>query len=121
MQKVLDPIDKWIQEEHQGEMAIIIPDSVQRGMDKSISSSMANYMFRTTQGKRMRNIVINPFWVDSSTTVGSQVADIIVHILMNSMRPIDERKNLDGLWRKVVSMEFRSADSSTRGIRKNNR
>lgn len=58
------------------------------------------------------------FWVDSSTTAGSQVADIIAHVLMNSMRPATRRKNLQELWRKVAALEFRSVDMRTRGIRK---
>lgn len=115
---LLERVELWMQEQHADASAIIVPDTVHEGIDHHLSRRIADFLFRSTQGKRMRHIVPNPFWVDSRTTAGSQLADVVAHILMNGMRPEGQRKPLDHLWRQVVALEFRSVDLTTRGIRR---
>jgi hypothetical protein len=116
--RLLERVESWMREEHPDRAAVIVPDTVHEGIDRQLSKRIADFLFRSDQGKRMRHLVPSPFWVDSHSTAGSQVADIIAHILMNGMRPASERKALDDLWRRVVSLEYRSVDGRTRGIRR---
>jgi len=116
--RLLERVESWMREQHDDRAAVIVPDTVHEGIDRQLSKRIADYLFRSSDGKRMRHLVPNPFWVDSHSTTGSQVADLVAHILMNSMRPAGQRKAIDHLWRKVVSMEYRSTDGRTRGIRR---
>ena len=65
---------------------------------------------------KLRHIVVDPFWVDSRTTAGSQLADLIAHILMNSMRPATTRKPIYALWRKVMAMNTRAPICKLAGL-----
>jgi hypothetical protein len=116
-QRLLERVDLWMQEQRPREAAIIVLDEVSAGVDKHLSECMADFLYKSSAGRKMRHIVTHPFWVDSRTTAGSQVADIIAHLLMNSMRPAAEQKPLEDLWRKLCAREFRSHDGRTRGIR----
>ena len=120
-QRLLERVDLWMREQYPDEAAIIVPDTVHHQIDWQLSKRIAHFLFRSNEGQRMRHLVPNPFWVDSSSTPGSQLADIIAHLLMNGMQPQQERKPLDQLWRKVVALEFRSVNLSTRGIRRINK
>ena len=120
--RLLERIEHFMQEQNPNKSAVIVLDRVKDDEDKNLSECLSDFLFRSSSGKRMRHLVPNPFWVDSKTTAGSQTADILAHILMNSMRPDATRKPLDNLWRKVAAMEYRSRDLKTRGIRRiNNR
>lgn len=115
--RLLERVEAWMAEQHPDGAAVMVFDTVHNGCDLRVSRQMADFLFRSKQGQAMRHIVCNPFWVDSTTTAGSQAADLVAHILMNSMRPATDRKPLAHLWQKVASMEFRSVDMKTRGIR----
>ena len=116
--RILERIEMWMKEQHPDEMAIVVPDTIHEGININLSEKIGDYLYRSVSGQKLRHIVVNPFWVDSRTTAGSQLADLIAHILMNSMRPERTRKRLDVLWRKVMALEFKSTDLQTRGIRK---
>lgn len=116
--RLLERVNLWMKEQHTGSAAIVVLDTVSYRVDHHLSKHMSDFLFRSTQGKQMRHIVPNPFWVDSRTTAGTQIADLIAHVLMNSMRPSGQRKPLDNLWGKVVGLEFHSRDLRTRGIRR---
>ena len=118
--RLLERIQMWMQEEHSEKMAVLAMDSVKNEIDLGLSRQVANYLYKSSHGKAMRHIVVSPFWVTSDSHAGTQCADLIAHILMNSMLATSERKPLDALWRLVVSMEFRSVDQKTRGIKKIN-
>lgn len=118
LSRCLERVEAWMREQHPDGAAVIVLDRVNDVRDRDVSERMARFLFRSQAGRRMRHLVVNPFWVDSRTTAGSQLADLVAHILMNSLRPINDRKNLDWLWRKVVALEFRSTDQVTRGIRR---
>ena len=62
------------------------------------------YLHRHATGKTLVRVVPAPFWIDSKTTAGSQVADIVAHTLMNSMMPPAERKPIEFLWQKVMAL-----------------
>ena len=116
--RILERIEMWMKEQHPNQMAIVVPDTIHEGINMNLSEKIGDFLYRSPSGQKMRHIVVNPFWVDSRTTAGSQLADLIAHILMNSMRPTNTRKQLDELWRKVMALEFKSTDLETRGIRK---
>ncbi len=116
--RLLERIEMWMREQHPDDMAIVVPDTIHEGININLSERIGDFLFRSASGQKLRHIVVNPFWVDSRTTAGSQLADLIAHILMNSMRPTKARKPIDALWRKVMALEFKSTDLQTRGIRK---
>jgi hypothetical protein len=118
LHRLLERANLWMREQHPDGAAIVVLDTVSYRVDHHLSKHMADFLFRSVQGKLMRHIVPNPFWVDSRTTAGTQIADLIAHVLMNSMRPPAQRKPLDDLWKKVVGLEFHSRDLRTRGIRR---
>ncbi len=115
--RMFERIEKWMAEQHPDQMAIVVPDTIHEGINLNLSEKIADFLFRSSEGKKMRHLVTSPFWVDSRTTAGSQMADLIAHILMNAMKPRSEQKKIDSLWRKVMALEFRSVDGRTRGIR----
>lgn len=58
----------------------------------------------------MKHIFPSPFWIDSQSMAGAQVADLVAHILMNSMLPEPERKPLGKLWDQVIELRWRWED-----------
>jgi hypothetical protein len=116
--RILERIEMWMKEQHPDQMAIVVPDTIHEGININLSEKIGDFLYRSGSGQKLRHIVVNPFWVDSRTTAGSQLADLIAHVLMNSMRPAKTRKRLDELWRKVMALEFKGADLQTRGIRR---
>ena len=116
--RLLERIELWMREQHPDAAAIIVPDTVHDGIDRRLFQHMADYLFKSVAGKRMRHIVANPFWVDSQATTGSQLADVVAHVLLNNARPRVRQKPLDSLSRKLLEMEYRSLNLQTRGIRR---
>lgn len=103
--RLLDRINKWMLDAHPDRMAIPVFDSIHGGANSHLSRQIGQYLYRHARGSQMRKIVPTPFWIDSTTTAGSQMADIISHVLMNSMQPFKERKPIEFLWKRVVAME----------------
>jgi len=103
--RLLDRINKWMLDAHPDRMAIPIFDNIHGGTNSHVSRQIGMYLYRHAVGKEMRRIVPTPFWIDSKSTAGSQVADVVAHILMNSMQPLMERKDTEFLWNLVVGME----------------
>jgi hypothetical protein len=117
-QVLLERVDLWLRESHADDHAILIFDSIDLQTSRLLNRCVGDFLFRHVGGQRMLNVVPTPFWVDSSSTPGSQVADIIAHVLMNSMFSSADRKPLESAWRRVAQMEFRGRDGRTRGIRR---
>jgi hypothetical protein len=115
--RLLERVELWMKEQHADDMVSVIPDTID-SYKHNLSSSLADFLFRSAQGKAMRHVVVTPFWVDSSVTIGSQLADIVAYLILNTMRPATRRLPLHDLWRIVASMEFSSVDGVTRGIRR---
>ncbi len=115
--RLIERVQCWMAEDHPDESAILVFDAIDSETSRTLNQSISDFLFRSRAGKEMTQIVPSPFWVASDATPGSQVADIIAHILMNSMLPKAERKQLDHLWSAVARMEFRSKNGSMRGIR----
>jgi hypothetical protein len=115
--RLYERVEMWMKEQHPDKMVSIIPDTIEN-YKHNLSACLADFLFRSAVGKGMRHIVVTPFWVDSSLTVGAQLADIVAYVLMNGMRPSTIQIPLDTQWRKVAALEFRSMDMETRGIRK---
>lgn len=113
--RLLERVELWMQEQHRYEMVSIVPDTID-SYKHNLSRCLADFLYRSNQGKQMRHIVVTPFWVDSSVTVGAQVADVVAYLLMDSQRSVTS--SLTHLQAYVNTMEFRSRDGRTRGIRK---
>ena len=114
--RLFERVEQWMREEHSDGMVSVIPDNLDQ-CNSRLSKCLADYFFRSPKGNSMRHLVVTPFWVDSSVTVGSQLADIIAYILMDAMRPRNEPSPLYKLWNRVGALEFRSLDGAMRGIR----
>lgn len=103
--RLLDRINNWMIDANPNQMAIPVFDNIHGGTNSHVSRQIGKYLYRHARGKKIRKIIPTPFWIDSSSTAGSQIADIVAHILMNSMLPSFERKQIEFLWQSVVGME----------------
>jgi hypothetical protein len=111
--RLLDRINKWMLDAYPDRMAIPVFDNIHGGTNSHVSRQIGKYLYRHAIGKTMRRIVPTPFWIDSKSTAGSQVADVVAHILMNSMMPPNERKAIEFLWDLVVGMESTGSNYRT--------
>ena len=114
--RLFERVEKWMAEQHEKEMVSVIPDTIDN-YRQNMSSCLSDFLFRSHQGKAMRHIVVTPFWVDSSVTVGAQLADVVAYLIMNTMRPTEKQNRLVNLWRLMSAMEFHSIDGETCGIK----
>ena len=114
--RLFERVERWMVEQHGNQMVSIIPDTIDN-YRQNMSVCLADFLFRSSQGKAMRHIVVTPFWVDSSVTVGAQLADVVAYLIMNTMRPAEKQNRLVNLWRLMSAMEFHSIDGETRGIK----
>lgn len=118
LQALMERVESWMTESFPASHANLVFDAIDNRTSRDLNFCVSDFLFRHAVGRRMRHIVPTPFWVDSDSTPGSQVADIIAHVLMNSMLPEDHRKPLGSVWRRVNGMMFTSRDGRTRGIRR---
>jgi len=103
--RLLDCINRWMLDIHPDRMAIPVFDTIHGGTNSHLSRQIGRYLWRHALGQQMKKIVPSPFWIDSKSTAGSQVADIVSHILMNSMLPPQDRKPLEFLWPRITDLE----------------
>lgn len=80
-------------------------DSVHLGQDHGIEAGVSNFMFRTSKGQQMRQIVPQPFFVNSMLTPGLQVADIVSYLLRLAMA--EEHARLP--WQLLIDQVYRLA------------
>lgn len=118
LRALMERVEIWMSEDYPQEYASLVFDAIDNQTSRDLNTCVSDFLFRSSEGRRMRHIVPTPFWVDSDSTPGSQVADIIAHVLMNSMLPEARRKPLGSVWRRVNGMMFASQDGRTRGIRR---
>lgn len=118
LRALIERVQVWMAESEPNSFASLIFDAIDSRTSQNLNSCVSDFLFRHADGKRMRQIVPTPFWVDSNSTPGAQVADIIAHALMNSMLPDFRRKPLNSIWRRVNGMMFTSQDGRVRGIRR---
>lgn len=118
LRALMERVETWMAESFPDEHAILVFDAINNQTSRDLNTCVSDFLYRHAEGKRMRHLVPTPFWVDSDSTPGSQVADIIAHVLMNSMLPEHRRKPLGSVWRRVNGMMFTSQDGKVRGIRR---
>ena len=114
--RLFERVELWMREQHEDGMISVVPDTVDN-YRQNMSVCLADFLFRSSQGKSIRHIVVTPFWVDSSVTIGAQLADVVAYLIMNTMRPKEKQSRLVPLWRLMSAMEFHSMDGETRGIK----
>lgn len=115
---LLERVDLWMKEQHKDEHAALIFDAIHSRISADLNLCASDFLFRHREGQRMRNLVPTIFWVDSASSPGSQVADIIAHLLMSSALPSRERKPLTTPWSTLNRMSYFSEDGRTRSIRR---
>lgn len=118
LRSLMERVELWMAESHPDQHASLIFDAIDNRTSRELNTRTSDFLYRHQEGRKMRHIVPTPFWVDSSSTPGSQVEDIIAHVLMNSMLPETRRKPLASVWRRVNGMMFTSQDGRVRGIRR---
>jgi len=105
--KLIGLAGRWAAQDHPGQCVTLGLDTEHNGVNLPLSRCIADYLYRSRAGERLRHVFPSPFWIDSQSMVGAQVADLVAHILMNSMLPESERKALDGLWKQVYGLRGR--------------
>lgn len=77
-------------------------DSANPNADRSLSRRFAETVF---ERPALASISPTPFILDTRTSPPLQVADLVAHLVLQRLRPVDERKPLDDLYAQVASME----------------
>lgn len=90
--ELLEVIAQWMEEQYPRQPATLVMDTEHNGVNLPLSRAIATYLYRSEFGGKNKHLFPSPFWVDSQSMVGSQVADLIAHVLMNSMKPESEQK-----------------------------
>lgn len=106
-QRLLEIVGTWMQEEFEGQPVTLVMDTEHNGINLPLSRAIAMYMYRSAVGKRMKHVFPSPFWIDSQSMAGAQVADLVAHILMNAMKPESERKAIQGLTSQVYGLSHK--------------
>jgi len=115
-QCLLEVVGNWMQESYEGQAVTLVMDTEHNGINLPLSRAISKFMYRSAIGKRMKHVFPAPFWIDSQSLAGAQIADLVAHILMNAMKPDGERKNLDGLTEQVYSLSHRWKERSGQTI-----
>lgn len=105
--RLIEVIAAWMDEEYQGQPVTLVMDTEHNGINLPLSRAIAQFMYRSAFGKRVKHVFPAPFWIDSQSMAGAQVADLIAHILMNAMKPEAERKQLQELTSRVYGLSHR--------------
>jgi len=78
-QQLLIRINHYAQE--LDEMGLVVYDQRDTKADRQISDAFNNYLFRSSTGKSLRNIVESPLFVSSFITPGIQFADLCAGVV----------------------------------------
>jgi len=97
-QKLIGVIANWMDEQFPGRPVTLALDTEHDGINLPLSRSIADFLYRTRSGQEMKHVFPSPFWIDSQSMAGSQIADLVAHVLMSSMLPEAERKPIEELW-----------------------
>ncbi len=108
--KLIKNVGRWMEEEYPGQPATLVLDTEHNGVNLPLSRSIADLLYRSQYGIKMKHIFPSPFWIDSQSMAGAQIADLVAHILMNSMQPEPERKPINRLWEQVNDLRWRWED-----------
>lgn len=109
--KLIQTVGEWMVRDHPGEPVTLVLDTEHSGVNLPLTRSIADYLYRSDIGKKMKHIFPAPFWIDSRSMAGSQIADLVAHIIMNSMLPEAEMKPVKGLWSRVWDLRARGAEA----------
>ena len=105
--RLIHIIGKWMAEQHPNQSVTLVLDTEHNAVNLPLSRSIADYLYKSSNGRNLKHVFPSPFWIDSQSMSGAQVADLVAHILMNSMMPETERKQIDRLWSRVNGMRSR--------------
>ncbi|MCW5939879.1 MAG: DUF3800 domain-containing protein [Fimbriimonadaceae bacterium] len=105
--RLIEVVAAWMAEEYEGQPVTLVMDTEHNGINLPLSRAIAQYMYRSAFGKRVKHVFPSPFWIDSQSMAGAQVADLMAHILMNAMKPEGERKQLQRLTSQVYGLSHR--------------
>lgn len=117
-QHLIKMVGRWMEEAYPSQPVTLALDTEENGVNLPLSRAIADYLYRSASGKRMKHVFPSPFWIDSQSMAGAQVADLVAHILMNSMLPQGERKQLSSLWQQVNSLRWAWENGSGGTIRR---
>jgi hypothetical protein len=106
-QRLIELVGNWMIEEYEGQPVTLVMDTEHDGINLPLSRCIASYMYRSAMGQRMKHVFPSPFWIDSQSMAGAQVADLVAHVLMNAMKPENERKSLESLTNQVYGLSHR--------------
>lgn len=102
--RLIHIVGRWMAEEYPNQSVTLVLDTEHNAVNLPLSRSISDYLYRSSAGKNLKHVFPSPFWIDSKSMVGAQAADLVAHVLMNSMIPEAERKSLDGLLRQVHNL-----------------
>jgi hypothetical protein len=105
--RLIKVVAAWMAEEYEGQSVTLVMDTEHNGINLPLSRAIAQFMYRSAFGKRVQQVFPSPFWIDSQSMAGSQVADLVAHILMNAMKPEGERKKIQGLTSQIYGLSHR--------------
>jgi hypothetical protein len=105
-QTLIEKVGQWMQEDHLNQSVMLVLDTEHNNVNLPLSRAIADYLYRTSVGQKLRCVFPSPFWVDSQSMAGAQVADLVAHILMDSMMPESERKPIRSLWQQVNDLRY---------------
>ncbi len=106
-QRLIELIGQWMDEEYPGQSVSLVLDTEHNGINLPLSRSISNFLYRSKSAPQMKHIFPSPFWIDSQSMAGAQVADLVAHILMNTLLPETERKPLQSLTSQVFGLSHR--------------
>ena len=91
-----------------GSQCLMAFDSQDEGNDQIIVHRMKNYLFRSTEGRRMTSMVETVFFVSSKVAEGIQIADLVAGIIRQhhehrDTEPTEFLDWVDGLYHTVES------------------
>lgn len=78
---LLQRISQFMKESHPDRKAILIFDGQEREQNKNVAKAFSNFLFQGRSWKEFENIYTTPFFADSVSTPGVQMADFIAYCM----------------------------------------
>ena len=78
---LLERVDGMMQESYPDDMAVVAFDSQGEGADRNRALQFGNFLYGNPAGRAIQHVVDTPFFVNSQSTKGIQIADLLAYTI----------------------------------------
>ena len=105
---LLERVEAMMAESFPDEMAVVAFDSQGEGSDRNRAPQFGNFLYGNPYGRAMQHVIDTPFFVNSSSHKGYQIADLCAMLFsgeLGQIRSYGPISTVSGKWSGIVKRQ----------------